>query len=99
MSSNSGRVFFEQFIDDYYAECEEHLNGARNLMLAIEAAGTSPVEANVLEELLRNFHSLKGLSAMVGVEEVTQLSHAIENYLRELKQPHAVPSAQGIGGV
>jgi two-component system chemotaxis sensor kinase CheA len=58
--------------------------------------GTAQLDANVLDELLRNFHSIKGLSAMVGVEEATQLAHRIEDYLRDLKPSQTVPSAQGI---
>ena len=37
MSSESGRQFFEQFIDDYFAECDEHLNSAQKLMLQLES--------------------------------------------------------------
>ena len=37
--SKSGRQFFEQFIDDYFAECDEHLNSAQKLMLQLGKAG------------------------------------------------------------
>lgn len=93
----TGKAFFNQFLGDYYAESEEHLGSAKSRMLAIEASGIEkPVEANVLDELLRNFHSLKGLSAMVGLEEATVLSHHIEDYLKELKRPHSVISREGV---
>lgn len=100
MSSESGRQFFEQFIDDYFAECDEHLNSAQKLMLQLErpAAGETPVES-VVDDLLRDFHSIKGLSAMVGMEEITQLAHHIEDYLREIKEPGAGVKASGISCV
>jgi two-component system chemotaxis sensor kinase CheA len=70
------------------------------MMLAVESSGPNkPVDTKVLDELLRNFHSLKGLSAMVGMEEATQLSHHIEDYLKELKQQSAVISSEGIENV
>ncbi|HYR89378.1 MAG TPA: chemotaxis protein CheA [Terriglobia bacterium] len=95
--STTGKSFFDQFLDDYFAESEEHLTSARNLMLSIESSGANkPVDANVLDELLRNFHSLKGLSAMVGLEEATLLAHHIEDYLRELKRPDTAVSPDGI---
>jgi two-component system, chemotaxis family, sensor kinase CheA len=100
MSTETGRKFFEQFIDDYFVECEEHLSSARRWMLQLEkpeSAGTS--RDSVLDQLLRDFHSMKGLSAMVGVEEVTQISHHIEDYLRELKQPKTEVTASGIAQV
>jgi two-component system chemotaxis sensor kinase CheA len=95
--NGGGRSFFDQFIDDYFSESEEHLTSARNRMLAIESAGPNkPVDAAILDQLLRDFHSLKGLSAMVGLDDATQIAHQIEDYLRELKRPQAVISADGI---
>src|SRR6185436_16476210 len=95
--SNSGRSFFDQFLDDYFSEAEEHLTAAKTHLLSLEKADASTgVDQNVLDELLRSFHSLKGLSAMVGLDEATQLSHRIEDYLRELKEPSAVPTADGL---
>jgi two-component system chemotaxis sensor kinase CheA len=95
--SNTGPSFFDQFLNDYFAESEDHLTSARNTMLSIESTGVNKgVESNVLDELLRNFHSLKGLSAMVGLEEATQLAHHIEAYLKELKRPDTVISADAM---
>jgi len=95
--NTNGKVFFDQFLDDYFAESEEHLTSARRTMFSIESSGANkPVDAKVLDELLRNFHSLKGLSAMVGMEEATQLSHHVEDYLKELKRPTAVITSDGI---
>ena len=71
-----GRSFFEQFLDDYFLESEEHLTSARNRMLAIESGGANKaVDPAILDELLRDFHSLKGLSAMVGLEDATPVSY------------------------
>jgi len=94
---DSGTSFFDQFLDDFYLEAEEHLTSVRNKMLSVETAGTNkPVDAGVLDDLLRSLHSLKGLSAMVGLEDATQLAHHIEDYLRELQRPNTVISAEGI---
>src|SRR3954464_12493613 len=100
MSSDPGKAFFEQFIDDYFAECEEHLTTSRSLMLELEKADPAgKPRGEVLDELLRDFHSIKGLSAMVGMEEVTQLAHHVEDYLRELDQPQAEITTQAISQV
>jgi len=96
MSSNPGKSFFDEFLDDYFAECEEHLSSARSHLISFNPAdGTRQPDEGVFNDLLRNFHSLKGLSAMVGVEEATQLSHHIEDYLRELRQCDAAACRQG----
>src|SRR5579871_4938370 len=88
--SDSSRAFFEEFIDDYFAECEEHLASIHALMLKLDQESSSGGgKEGILDALLRDFHSIKGLSAMVGMEEITQLSHHLEDYLRELKEPGA----------
>src|SRR5436305_1600854 len=100
MSADSSRMFFEEFIDDYFAECEEHLNSARTAMLKLESLDASDKQRDLLlDDLLRDFHSIKGLSAMVGMEEVTQLSHHIEDYFRELKDPRAQITSDGVSQI
>lgn len=76
-----------EFLDDYYAECDEHLVNVRRGLLALEAFVDQPqVDQGLLEELFRYFHSLKGLSGMVGVKPAEQLAHQVESYMRLLRQ-------------
>jgi two-component system, chemotaxis family, sensor kinase CheA len=76
-----------EFIDDYYAECDEHLTAARTNLMALEGyIGRSAKDPDLLDALLRGFHSIKGLSGMVGVGEAEQLAHEVESSLRELRQ-------------
>src|SRR5262245_6846450 len=100
MSSTAGKSFFDDFLDDYFAECEEHLTAARSNLVSFNPSdGSQTADESVFNELLRNFHSLKGLSAMVGVDEATQLAHQIEDYLRELKQHDAIVCREGFDRV
>src|ERR1051325_11670595 len=89
------RPFFSEFLDDYFAECDEHLVSIRQRLLTLGSAQGTSVDGATLEELLRNYHSLKGLSAMVGFEELSAISHATEEYLRALKES-AVLSNDGL---
>jgi two-component system, chemotaxis family, sensor kinase CheA len=84
------RPFFSEFLDDYFAECDEHLVSIRQRLLTLGSAQGTSVDGATLEELLRNYHSLKGLSAMVGFEELSAISHATEEYLRYLKEGAAL---------
>jgi two-component system chemotaxis sensor kinase CheA len=78
-----GGAFFEQFIEDYYAECEEHLAAARRVLVALETGGAGqPPEHRLLRELFRALHTLKGLSGMVGDACAERLAHALEDGLR-----------------
>ena len=49
----------------------------------------------LLDELFRNFHSIKGLSAMVSVGEAEVLAHQLETYLGDLRKGRLGLSANG----
>ncbi|MBM4441565.1 MAG: Hpt domain-containing protein [Candidatus Rokubacteria bacterium] len=54
------------FLNDYVAECGEHLTAVRRALVQLESTvGGTPARA-VVDELFHAFHSLKGLSGMVG---------------------------------
>ena len=88
---------FPDFLDDYFAECEDHLTGVRRLLLALEGSvGRAEINRAVLDELFRNFHSLKGISGMVELRQAEDLAHRLEDYLRVLRAGHAILSAEGM---
>ena len=76
---------FAGFMDDYFAEAEEHLVAVRRGLLTLEDAIGSELPAAVLDELFRSFHSLKGISAMVELREAELLAHHMEGCLRALR--------------
>ena len=91
-----GGEFFAQFLDDYFAECDEHLTLVRRHLLALEnEVGRAGVDQSLLDELFRSFHTLKGISGMVGLVEAEQLAHQMESYLRALRQKGATLSQEG----
>ena len=97
-------VFAAGFLDDYFAECDEHLSLVRRLLLDVHAAGPDrPLRPAVVEELFRSFHSVKGVSGMVGARDAELLAHHLEGYLRVLRRPGARVTDAGIdalvGGV
>ncbi|XXT23172.1 ATP-binding protein [Sorangium sp. So ce429] len=72
-----------EFVAGYLVEVEEHLSASTANLLAAEAAlraGDSNPKAT--RELFRSLHTIKGLSAMVGVESVVDIAHAMETVLR-----------------
>lgn len=83
---NTGE-FFDQFLDDYYAECDEHLVSIRRSLVTLEAEiNEQTVDRTLLDNLFRSFHTLKGISGMVGLTVAEQLAHHLESYLRELRE-------------
>jgi two-component system chemotaxis sensor kinase CheA len=85
----SGGAFFDQFIEDYYSECDEHLATARRVLLELEetwAGRGAPPDPRLLHELFRSLHTLKGLSGMVGDASAERVAHALEGSLRAAEQ-------------
>jgi two-component system, chemotaxis family, sensor kinase CheA len=72
-----------EFVSAYVLEAEEHLGTASHHLLATERAIRAG-ESNLrgVREVFRALHTVKGLSAMVGVEPIVVLSHRMEALLR-----------------
>jgi two-component system chemotaxis sensor kinase CheA len=86
---NTQNISFPEFMDDYFAESEEHLVSMRRLLLQMEGfvnqERIDPEFPVVMDELLGVLHSMKGLSAMVGIHDIEQLAHVMEQSIRSMK--------------
>lgn len=72
-----------EFVAGYLVEAEEHLRAANGNLLAVEKMlARGEPHANRVRELFRSLHTLKGLSAMVGVDPIVDLAHEMETILR-----------------
>lgn len=76
----------EHLLDDFFAEADEHLVGIRHGLLQLEqSVGKAQPDAKVVEELFRDFHSFKGISAIVGLAAAEAVAHAAEDFLRLMR--------------
>ena len=92
--------FLDRFLNDYYAECDEHLATIRRALLTLEGSvGQARPDAAVTEELFRSFHSIKGIAGMVEHREAEQLAHEMESYLRALRDGQARMTTAGVEGL
>lgn len=87
--------FIASFMDDYFAEAEEHLTAVRRSLLQVESAVGGDSPPAVLEELFRSFHSLKGISAMVELREAERLAHEMESCLGAVRDRQFILTASG----
>lgn len=89
--------FLAEFLDDYFAECDEHLTSARRSLLALEHfVNQSSIDRSLLDDLFRSFHSIKGISGMVGLREAEQIAHQMESYLRALRDSQLILTPEGM---
>jgi two-component system, chemotaxis family, sensor kinase CheA len=88
--------FFEGFLNDYFAESEEHLTAAADALLALDRTAHDPAaQRAAIDDLFRYFHTLKAISAMVELRPAEQLAHHLENYLRAIRDGQVALSTAG----
>ncbi len=87
---------FGHIPEEYFSECDEHLAEAHRGVLELRGSlGQPSIDRSVLDDLFRSFHSIKGLSAMVGVREAEQLAHVLESFLGSLRKGATTLQAEG----
>jgi two-component system, chemotaxis family, sensor kinase CheA len=82
------------FIDSFLEETADHLLAINRNLLALEktlipgpsGVSNSIVRINLIHDLFRSFHTLKGLSGMVGLAPAEELSHRLESVLKKVQE-------------
>ena len=71
-----------QYKELFITEAQEHLDYLNKFMLELES---DPGNLEVVTEIFRSAHTLKGMSATMGYDHLTELAHEMENLLEELR--------------
>ncbi|RJP33054.1 MAG: chemotaxis protein CheA [Actinobacteria bacterium] len=71
-----------QYKELFISEAQEHLEALNQSMVDLEK---DPGNPDVLTEIFRSAHTLKGMSATMGFDQLTELSHEMENVLDGLR--------------
>lgn len=72
-------------LTDFVAEATEILDTLERELMALEERGSADPDPDRLNAIFRASHSLKGLSAMFGLEGLARLSHRAEDLLDALR--------------
>ena len=70
--------YLEMFID----ESKEHLQACNEHLLELEK---NPQDLAIVNEVFRSAHTLKGMSATMGYEDIADLTHMMENILDAIR--------------
>src|SRR5688500_12353004 len=85
------------FMEEFYAECDDHLVEIRRGLLRLEEQlGELSLDRDALEKIFRSFHSLKGICGMAGLQPAEKLAHRAEDYLRALTRQETVLTDEGL---
>jgi two-component system chemotaxis sensor kinase CheA len=80
----------QEVLDIAREEATERLERIERNLLALETESSGP---DVLDELFRDAHSIKGAASMVGWDDASEIAHAMEDRLAECRDRGAFPPA------
>lgn len=80
-----------QYLEVFIEESKEHLQACNEHLLELEK---NPGNLTIVNEIFRSAHTLKGMSATMGYEDLASLTHQMENVLDGIRNTKIVVSAQ-----
>lgn len=75
-----------EFLEDFTEEAGELLKGINQQLLALSEAVSGSARQPIFQELLRAYHTLKGLAGMMGLEQAVEMCHAAESFLNRTRK-------------
>ncbi|MDD5426135.1 MAG: chemotaxis protein CheA [candidate division Zixibacteria bacterium] len=77
----------KEIINDFLVEADELIISLDNNLVKLEEA---PDDLELLNEIFRAAHTIKGTSGFLGLEQVTTLTHKMEDILNKLRKSEIV---------
>ncbi|MEC1179333.1 chemotaxis protein CheA [Metasolibacillus meyeri] len=71
-----------QYLEMFIEESKEHLQACSEHLLELEK---NPADLSIVNEIFRSAHTLKGMSATMGFEDLADLTHKMENVLDAIR--------------
>lgn len=71
-----------QYLEMFLDESKEHLQACNQHLLELEQ---NPEDLTIVNEVFRAAHTLKGMSATMGYEDIADLTHIMENVLDAIR--------------
>ncbi len=84
----SDELDLSQFKDAFVAEARENLQSLNTALVRLEKNSS---DQETLKEIFRISHTLKGMSATMGYENITKLTHKMEDVLDKIRKGEATP--------
>jgi len=67
-----------EILTDFISEAEDNLNSIEVSLIELEQ---DPGNADIINDIFRPFHTIKGVSGFLSLDKINRLSHATENLL------------------
>jgi two-component system chemotaxis sensor kinase CheA len=71
-----------EYLDVFIEESKEHIQALNDHLLTLEK---NPEDLSIVNEIFRSAHTLKGMSATMGFQDLADLTHKMENVLDAIR--------------
>jgi two-component system chemotaxis response regulator CheY len=84
----------DEVVEEYLAECHEHLDTVEHNLLAMEkgAAAIAEIDEELIDRAFRAIHSVKAGASFFELAKVRELSHRMEDAMAEIRSRRIVPT-------
>ena len=96
IASQETATIFEKdvaFILEFIEEAGEHIESAEEGLLELEGR---PNDKDVINQIFRGFHTIKGLAAFLNLRQIGQLAHSTENLLDNARKGELILADENI---
>jgi len=83
----------DELVQEYLAECREHLATIETDLLKIEQQGVE-IDEQLVNRVFRAAHSIKGGAGFFGLTKIQELAHKTENALDLIRSREMVPTPE-----
>lgn len=84
-----------ELIGEFVEEAREHLGDIEMQLLQIEAMGDA-VDDNLVNTVFRAIHSVKGAAGFLGLTQINEVAHRLENVLGKVRDHKLVPDPYNV---
>ena len=75
-----------EFRDGFFEEAAEHLVAMERGLLTLDEQGADATDPEVLNAIFRAAHSIKGVAASLGFDEIAEFTHVLEELLDGMRR-------------
>ncbi len=87
-------VISPEHLSDFLEEATEIVSNLNSALLGLEKS--SPEDTDLLDDVFRYFHNLKGNSGLIGYKELNEVTHAAETLLNHYRNIEQIPESSVI---
>ena len=88
---NKDEAFLKKLLETFRVEAGEHIAAIASGLIEIEKSRSSDMQAEIIETIFREAHSMKGAARAVNLNEIEKVCQSLETVLAALKRKEIMP--------